>query len=67
MRRTPIEIDEDTRESIPMNGRNERPRSIDHFSFVGSGSAPTDGKERTSEHHDRALAGAFAARRKTSL
>jgi hypothetical protein len=55
MRRTPIEID-----------KNEPPRSIDQFSFVGSGSAPTDRKERTSEHHDRALAGAFAARQKTS-
>ena len=82
MRRIPIQIDEETyqtlkarayredrsiadlvRESIAMNTRNGPP-SIDHFSFVGSGSAPADQKDRTSEQHDRALADAFAGRRR---
>ena len=83
MRRIPIQIDEETyqtltarayredrsiadlvRESIAMNTRNGPSHSIDHFSFVGSGSAPADRKDRTSERHDRALADAFAARRR---
>jgi predicted CopG family antitoxin len=50
------------RESIALNSRNAPPRSIEVFSFVGSGSSPADRKERTSERHDRALANAFAAR-----
>jgi hypothetical protein len=66
MRRIPIEIDNDTGQSTAMNGRNGPPRSIAQFSFVASGSAPTDRKKRTSEHHDRALADAIAAPRKTS-
>jgi hypothetical protein len=52
------------RESIAMNTRNGPPPSIDHFSFVGSGSAPADRNDRTSEQHDRALADAFASRRR---
>ena len=52
------------RESIAMNTRNGPPRSIDHFLFVGSGSATADRKDRTSEQHDRALADAFASRRR---
>lgn len=52
------------RESIAVNRRNATPRSIDDYSFVGSGSSAADRKERTSENHDRALAAAFATRRR---
>ena len=83
MRRIPIQIDEETyeslktrairegrsiadlvRESIAMNRRNVAPRSVEEFSFVGSGSSPSDRKERTSENHDRALAIALAPGRR---
>lgn len=52
------------RESIAVNTRNVTPRSIDDFSFIGSGSSPDDRKNRTSERHDNALAIAFESRRK---
>jgi hypothetical protein len=51
------------RESIALNQRNVPPRSIDDFSFIGSGSAPSDRTDRTSERHDEALAQALAPRR----
>ncbi|HUP50077.1 MAG TPA: hypothetical protein VNA04_14930 [Thermoanaerobaculia bacterium] len=40
-----------------------RKRSIDDFTFVGSGRGAGDREERVSENHDLALAGAFASRR----
>lgn len=52
------------RESIALANRNARPRSIEDFTFVGSGSNPADRKERTSENHDRALAEAYDRRQK---
>jgi len=52
------------RESIAMNNKGLAPRSIDQFSFVGSGSCPADRKDRTSERHHAAVAGAFASRGK---
>jgi hypothetical protein len=52
------------RESIAANRRNRPIRSVDDFSFVGSGSSPADRKDRTSQNHDRALASAFSARRR---
>ena len=52
------------RESIAANRRNLPARSIDDFSFVGSGSSAGDRKDRTSENHDRALVSAFSARRR---
>jgi hypothetical protein len=52
------------RESIAINGKESAPRSIDQFSFVGSGSCAADRKERTSERHDRALANAFGPRKR---
>ena len=52
------------RESIVMNRRNMAPRSIEEWSFVGSGYCAADRKERTSENHDRALAEAFSVRRR---
>jgi hypothetical protein len=52
------------RESIALNRRNDAARSIDDFSFVGSGSSTADRKDRTSETHDRALASAFSRRKR---
>jgi len=50
------------RESIAGNRRNEPARSLEDFSFVGSGSLPADRKDRTSQNHDGALARAFSSR-----
>jgi hypothetical protein len=44
--------------------RDGAPRSIEEFSFVGSGSSAADRKDRTSENHDRALADAILPRPK---
>lgn len=57
-------IAELVRESVAAHQKVDR-RSIEQFSFVGSGSSPADRRQRISEDHDRALARAFSPRGKS--
>lgn len=52
------------RESLSKTVRSNRLPAIDDFTFVGSGKAARDRRDRVSENHDSAVAEAFAGRRK---